>query len=199
MSTLFLTSAGLSAEAVRSQFAAALAETSNKRVALVVTAAADKVRNQYALMGKESLEALGCTVEMVDIETDPDFDFSPYGVIYVTGGNTFYLLHHARLAHFDQSVRELFKRGGIYIGVSAGSIIMAPDISIVDFTGADPNDIHMTDFTAFGFTNWYFDVHYTLSDESGIVAYETKFGHKVTRLTDGQALMVVDDQVRQIG
>ena len=198
MGTLFCTSAGLSAAAVKTEFEHALPSAPNKRVALVVTAAEDKERNKYARMGKRSLEALGCSVDFVDLETDPDLDFSPYGIIYVTGGNTFYLLEYARQAHFDAAVKALLDRNGIYFGVSAGSLIMAPDISIVDFTGGDPNTIGMTDFTAFGFTDWYFDVHYTLLDERQIRAFERKTGHKVSRLTDAQAIVSENGHERLI-
>lgn len=198
MGTLFCTSAGLSAAVVRTEFENALPSAPNKRVAFVVTAAEEKAHNKYALMGKASLESLGCAVDLVDLETDPDFDFSPYGIIYVTGGNTFFLLEHARAAHFGETVQALLDRNGIYFGVSAGSLIMAPDISIVDFTGGDPNDIGMTDFTAFGFTDWYFDVHYTPADESTIADFEQKSGHKVSRLTDAQAIVIENGRERLI-
>ena len=198
MGTLFCTSAGLSAAAVKTEFEHALLGAPNKRVALVVTAAEEKAHNKYAVMGKDSLETLGCAVDFVDLETDPNFDFSPYGIIYVTGGNTFFLLDHARRAHFGETVRALLARDGIYFGVSAGSLIMAPDISIVDFTGGDPNEVGMTDFTAFGLTDWYFDVHYTPTDEPLIRAFEHKTGHKVSRLTDVQAIVSENGHERLI-
>lgn len=170
----------------------------NKTVALVTTASEDKERNQFAQLGRRQLIELGCTVMFVDLETDPNFDFSSYGIIYVNGGNTFYLLQYALATNFGQSVQALLDRGGIYIGVSAGSIIVCPDISIVDYTAGDPNEIGMTDFTALGLVDFYLDVHYGPESEAALAAYEREYGRKVERLTDDQALLVENGAKRRI-
>ncbi len=48
--------------------------------------------------------------------------------IYVSGGNTFYLLEKAQESGFIKIIRDLIlKMGKIYIGTSAGSIIAGPD------------------------------------------------------------------------
>lgn len=48
-------------------------------------------------------------------------------VVFVNGGNMFYLLKQARQCNLRAVVEELLARGGIYGGSSAGSIIAGPD------------------------------------------------------------------------
>lgn len=54
-----------------------------------------------------------------------------YDVVYVTGGNTFYLLEQMRTCNFEITIRQFLLRGGVYIGSSAGSIVACPDIAYV--------------------------------------------------------------------
>ena len=86
-------------------------------------------------------------IDFVDLEIESDKDFSPYGVIYVCGGNTFKLLKFARQANFKFSIENLLKRNGVYVGVSAGSIIVGPSINIANEVEPDPNTIGLDDLT----------------------------------------------------
>ena len=52
-------------------------------------------------------------------------------VLYVTGGNTYYLLEAMNEIKFEEVLDVFFKRGGIYLGSSAGSIVMCPDIDFI--------------------------------------------------------------------
>ncbi|PSH70177.1 hypothetical protein CU102_03545 [Phyllobacterium brassicacearum] len=53
-------------------------------------------------------------------------------VVYVSGGNTFYLLDHMRRSGFYDLVRTRISDGMIYIGSSAGSVVATPDIGYAD-------------------------------------------------------------------
>lgn len=54
-------------------------------------------------------------------------------IIFVAGGNTFYLLEQAQKSGFLRIVQELVTEGKIYIGSSAGAVIAGPDIMPVEF------------------------------------------------------------------
>lgn len=55
-------------------------------------------------------------------------DLAGYDAIYVSGGNTFYLLQQAQLSGFLEVIRDLvLNQEKMYIGASAGSIIAGPD------------------------------------------------------------------------
>jgi dipeptidase E len=55
-------------------------------------------------------------------------DISKVAVIYIGGGNTFYLLDKIQQARCAGIIRDAVKAGKIYIGTSAGSIVAGPDI-----------------------------------------------------------------------
>lgn len=56
-------------------------------------------------------------------------DLKDIEVLYVSGGNEFYLKEKANENNFDDIVRKLVDSGVIYIGTSAGSIIACADMS----------------------------------------------------------------------
>lgn len=63
-------------------------------------------------------------------QNEIDQDLKKTDVIYVSGGNTFYLLEKAQQSGFGSLIRDYVNSRGIpYVGTSAGSIIAGPDIS----------------------------------------------------------------------
>lgn len=59
--------------------------------------------------------------------------FAGCDVIWVGGGNTFYLLQEVKRSGFDEFVTMRIMAGTTYVGTSAGSIILAPNIESVRF------------------------------------------------------------------
>jgi dipeptidase E len=57
---------------------------------------------------------------------------SEVSCVYMSGGNTFYLLDHMRKSGSFEHVRARIKEGLVYIGSSAGSIVATPDIGYAD-------------------------------------------------------------------
>jgi len=51
--------------------------------------------------------------------------------IYVTGGNTFFLLQELRKTGADKAIAAQIMSGKLYIGESAGSIVLSPNIEYV--------------------------------------------------------------------
>jgi dipeptidase E len=55
-------------------------------------------------------------------------DLSGYDVIWVGGGNSFYLRWIMRESGFDKAVRTLMEKGVVYAGDSAGAIVAGPTL-----------------------------------------------------------------------
>jgi len=49
-------------------------------------------------------------------------------IVFVNGGNTFYLLDKMRKVGFENLIKAYLKKGGIYASSSAGSIVAGPNI-----------------------------------------------------------------------
>lgn len=56
-------------------------------------------------------------------------DLKDIEVLYISGGNEFYLKEKSNESEFETFVNEFVESGKIYIGTSCGSIIMGQDIS----------------------------------------------------------------------
>lgn len=177
------------------KFKGLVSNPENTSVAIVTTAAEGKSENKYSQLAKKQFEELGfVAVDFVDLETEPQKDFSSYGVIYVCGGNTFKLLKFAREANFKTAIENLLERDGVYIGVSAGSIIVGPSIVIAGEVAADSNDIGLEDLTGFGITDLIILPHYSPEIEEEVIAFENKYSVKVERLNNSQAILIENDQ-----
>lgn len=191
MGTLLLTSTGLSSPNVLNKFLEIIDDTKNKRVAIVTTAAEGKETNKYSQLANKQFVDLGFSiVDFVDLETDPAKDLSMYDIVYVCGGNTFKLLKSARVANFKNSVESLLKKGGVYIGVSAGSIIIGPSVEIANEVQPDPNTVGLSDFTGFGIINITVMPHYSPEIEEQIKIFENKYNIIIDRIDNSQAILI---------
>ena len=188
---LFLTSTGLSCKAVTKKLKLIFVDRKKVSVAIITTAAEGKEKNKYSLLAKKHFENMGfVNVDFIDLEAQREKDFSSYGIIYVCGGNTFKLLKFAREANFKNSIENLLKRNGVYIGVSAGSIIVGPSIEIAGKIAADKNTIGLKNLTGFGITDLIILPHYSPDLEKKTRAFETKCNVTVERISNSQALLI---------
>ena len=168
-------------------------------VAIITTAAEGKEENEYSKLAKKQFTNMGFThVDFIDVETQDPQLLKTYKVLYVCGGNTFYLLHYIKQSKADVIIKELIANGVIYIGVSAGSIILSPTVDIAAAISPDPNDIGLTDLTGLNMVNFDTSVHYEPQEESEVQAYETKTGRTVQRLSNEQAIIKNDLEIKRI-
>lgn len=123
-------------------------------------------------------------------------------VIFVSGGNTYYLLEKAQKSGFLEIARKLVSKGVIYVGSSAGSALACPTIGHVE----DLDDINvatLTDFQGLGLIDFLILPHY------GNRKYEDRFQRimakwkgndfSIQALTDTQAYVVNGTQVQLVG
>ena len=76
--------------------------------------------------------------------------FDGCAVIWVGGGNTFYLLQEVRRSGFDELVARKTAMGTPYVGTSAGSIILAPNIESVRFADDPAQEPNLASFDGLG-------------------------------------------------
>ena len=121
-------------------------------------------------------------------------------VIYVQGGNTFYLLKHVRESGFDVVVKDLIEKGVIYIGVSAGSYIACPTIEMTAWKSSDDDYYGVTDLTAMNLVPFLVCVHYNREKyREGLIEGIKTSKYPVKILTDEQALLIRNGEVKLIG
>lgn len=188
---IILTSTGLSIGTVQQAANRYFSLLPIKSVAIITTAANGKENNKYSKLAKLQFKKLGfAVVDFIDIELNPKARLNNYNVIYVCGGNTFRLLKYAREANFKKNVSKLLERGGIYVGVSAGSIILSPTIKVAAKIDPDTNYVEIEDLTGLNILDFEIHPHYELGEEREVLAYENNSHYKVVRLTNTQALII---------
>lgn len=98
-----------------------------------------------------AVESRGFNVTRIDLAgLSPDTvaqAFSDCGSIWVGGGNTYLLLQEVRRSGFDDVVAKMIAEGVPYVGTSAGSLILGPNLESIRFAEEHPDlDLELTSF-----------------------------------------------------
>ncbi len=105
----------------------------DKTVTFIPTASLVERYKGYIDEDKEAFRKLGMVIEELELSTataeEVKATIKRNDYIYVAGGNTFYLLQEIYKTGADKVIIEEVDRGKVYIGTSAGAILVAPDIT----------------------------------------------------------------------
>ncbi len=104
------------------------------KIAHIITAANNFAHAPWMIKDKAKMLELGFQVEDLDIKGKTKKQLSKKlkgkDIIYVQGGDPYYLLKQVKRSGFDKVVKRLINKGVIYIGASAGSYIACPIIEM---------------------------------------------------------------------
>lgn len=121
-------------------------------------------------------------------------------VLFVSGGNTFYLLEQSRKCNFEKIVKELIDRNVVYIGSSAGSLLACPDIVAIKYLDDPSKGKGLESFKAFGLTDLMILPHWghECFKERHFKSLDFIHGQggKVILLRDNQYVFVEDDKYK---
>ncbi len=113
-------------------------------------------------------------------------------IVYVTGGNSFYLLEQMQRSGVANPLKALFKRGGVYIGTSVGAVVACEDIGYVSAMD-DPDMAKLSSTKALNLVSYLIVPHtrhpYFDAQARQIFA-KPPVGQHLIGLTDNQALLV---------
>jgi len=147
-----------------------------KDIVFIDTAAKFEEVNFYVDEAVEILENFGAKLRRLDVscakdsvalvssQDEPSCEdeilsaISQCDIIYVSGGNTFYLLNELRKSGAAQTIKDAVHAGKIYIGESAGAIVAAPDTRYA--TLMDENSANMSDFTGLNLVDFCVVPHF---------------------------------------
>lgn len=106
-----------------------------KTVTFIPTASMKDSTGFFNRMAKWKLRALGLNVQEIDVAVASYHDIkttiASSSMIYVTGGNTFYLLQSLRYSSSDELIAQAVREGKTYIGESAGAVVAGPNIEYI--------------------------------------------------------------------
>ncbi|USN45421.1 MAG: Type 1 glutamine amidotransferase-like domain-containing protein [Candidatus Woesearchaeota archaeon] len=201
MTKLLLTSTGLANQNITNQFLQIIDKPiSQIKIIFVPTASRSEEELKYVDESKKELLDLGVlenNIKTLNLDKPISFqEVENFDVIYVCGGNTFYLLKKVRETGFDKVIIEFAKTDKLYFGVSAGSILVCPNIDIA--SPFDENDVNLTDLTGLNLTDVIVSPHYCEEEKPIIDNFKKKSQYEVVPLTDNQALLVLDGETKRV-
>lgn len=196
---MLLTSSGLANQNIINQFLQ-LINKPTPQIKIIFVPTASRTEHELMYMQESKKELLNLGILEANIKTlslNQPISFSEikdFDVIYVCGGNTFYLLKKVRESGFDEIIKEFIKTDKLYFGVSAGSILVGPNIEIAH--PGDKNDVNLQNLTGLNLTNIIISPHYTDEEKSFIEGFKEKSPYPVVPLTNEQALLILDGKTK---
>jgi dipeptidase E len=177
----------------------------NLKLAFIPTAADPYVGQAMPWMDADraTLAKMNFTVTDYDLKgkniSTLRHDLSIYDVVFVEGGNTFYLLNEMRKSGFDIVIKELLDKGAVYIGASAGSMILGPDLN--HLTTVDHPEIvpDLTDYRCLSLIKSRILPHFGRDKyASRHEELQKQWGDQILPLRDNQALIVNGDNMEVV-
>lgn len=139
-------------------------ECRGRTVTLIPTASLAEEVNSYLVAAREALVEAGLVIDELEVSTATQDEIVSKlergDYIYVSGGNTFFLLQELKRTGADLLIAEHVRAGKCYIGESAGSAILALSIEYIkalDDVSAAPD---LESFAALGLVDFYPLPHY---------------------------------------
>lgn len=157
----------------------------------------------YVAAGKKALEKLGAIVDELELSTATAEEIRTKlknnDIIYVTGGNTFFLLKELKRIGEDKIIIEEVNAGKLYIGESAGAMVTAANIEYAKGMDNPKKAPGLLDFDALNLVDFYTVPHYTnfpfkKAAQKIVSQYSSEL--KLLPISNHEALIMVGDEIR---
>ncbi len=174
------------------------------KIVWVTTASKGGVLSEeYLQRHKKQMTELGFDFTRLDIESKNFKELKRIlqdkDVLFIEGGNTFYLLKAVKQTKFDQLIKEFIDNGGLYVGSSAGTYIMCPTIEMGDWKHPERPKFGLTDLTALHYVPFLLFAHYEPEHEELIKQKLPGLKYSLRILQDEQGILIKNDKTEFIG
>lgn len=138
--------------------------TESKKILFIPTATNVDEYKKYIHLTQKVFEDFDYEVENFDVsifsEEIAKEKLSEAKIIFISGGNTFYLLQELKRKNLIPYLKERIENGLLYIGESAGSVIAAPDIEYASIVDDKTLATELNDYTGLNLVDFYIVPHF---------------------------------------
>ena len=138
--------------------------TESKKILFIPTATNVDEYKKYIHLTQKAFEDFGYEVENFDVsifsEEIAKEKLSEAKIVFISGGNTFYLLQELKRKNLTSYLKERIENGLLYIGESAGSVIAAPDIEYASIVDDKTLATELDDYTGLNLVDFYIVPHF---------------------------------------
>ena len=201
MKKLFLSSSFKDVAKVFAEFANE--DLKGKTVTFIPTASIPEKVVFYVEAGKKALEKLGLTVDELEISTATSEEITnklqKNEYIYISGGNTFFLLQELKRTGADKIIADQVNSGKIYIGESAGSMIVSPNVEYAKDLDDSKKAPDLISFDALHLLDFYPLPHHTnFPFKKAVEKIISKYaaGLKLYPISNSQAILVEGTEIK---
>ena len=178
-------------------------DLAGKTVTYIPTAAIAEEIEGMADEESEMLGKLGLKVDILEVSSATSEQirnsFTKNDMIFVGGGNTFFLLQELKRSGADQILIQEVNKGKLYIGESAGAVAAAPDIGYSAEMDSPEKASDLKDYTGLGLVDFYVVPHVGNPDMGeGAEKIMEKYGSELELIAidDDQAILVEDGEIK---
>lgn len=198
---LLLTSAGLTHAQIKECFIEEIKKLSNQKIAVLYTI--KNVGDEEWLKYRElELGDLGFEYDFINISQNSNLldKLGEYGVIYVCGGNTFYILDRLKKTKVAEYIKSNLDKNIFYAGISAGSIVMSPNIDIAKIWIRENGDnVDLENIEGFNLVPFSIYPHYKKIDQESVENFFRQNNMPIIAISDTQAIFVRGKEFEIIG
>ena len=138
--------------------------TESKKILFIPTATNVDEYKKYIHLTQKAFEDFGYEVENFDIsifsEEIAKEKLSEAKIVFISGGNTFYLLQELKRKNLTSYLKERIENGLLYIGESAGSVIATPNIEYASIVDDKTLATELEDYTGLNLVDFYIVPHF---------------------------------------
>ena len=138
--------------------------TESKKILFIPTATNVDEYKKYIHLTQKAFEDFGYEVENFDVsifsEEIVKEKLSEAKTVFISGGNTFYLLQELKRKNLTSYLKERIENGLLYIGESAGSVIAAPDIEYASIVDDKTLATELDDYAGLNLVDFYIVPHF---------------------------------------
>jgi dipeptidase E len=201
---IYLTSNGITSIAIKTHFAK---YAKGGKAAIVTTASVGyKEKDKHIPDIIKLLLEFDYTVDYFDFEFDEKMELLQYDLVYIIGGNPFYLMKQINKNEYKDILFRIHKSGAIIVGASAGSMVLTNSIRLVNILDSELNaSVNLNNLKGLGLVSIELCPHYNrFKDrfsffEEKVEDYKSKLDVEFYPLTDGQGIWVDGDDLLVLG